>query len=295
MRWIAPASDCAELVSSFFVAEAHAGELHDVLPAYSAQVAVFVRGSAKFHHRDAESGASSDITIIAPMTRAARISASGPLLVVGGSLTALGWALLGDWPVKDVRDCLVNAADCIGKANLDALGQAISRAREDQSTVDTIAAELERMMRAVNSDPDRAISPDHRQAIGAIEAWLASGFNPSLDELYGSISGSERHVQRLCNRYYGAPPAQLLKRRRAIHAAMLLSRDDVPEQYREEVLAAYYDQPHLINDMKRFMGRTPNQLADGALSGLSLDPHGHGRTGAILAELRDTNDRREPD
>ena len=51
-----------------------------------------------------------------------------------------------------------------------------------------------------------------------LAAW--SGFDPALAELYASVCVSPRQVQRICRRFFGVAPAQVLKRFRALRAAM---------------------------------------------------------------------------
>ncbi|MEM6827346.1 MAG: helix-turn-helix domain-containing protein, partial [Pseudomonadota bacterium] len=130
--------------------------------------------------------------------------------------------------------------------------------------------------------PSRRPRADHRAVLRAIEDWLESAFNPPIADLYDRVNLSARQIQRLCRRYYGVPPAQLLKRYRAIRAAMILAQKDPPAQLRDEILVAYFDQAHLIRDVRRYTGFTPKTLSNEPFVQGVLDPDGHGQTGEKL-------------
>ncbi|MDB5690154.1 MAG: putative AraC family transcriptional regulator, partial [Sphingomonas bacterium] len=75
------------------------------------------------------------------------------------------------------------------------------------------------------------------------------------------LSGtSPRQLARLANRIYGAPPKLLARKYRALRAAHLLcdSGDDGFSAARD----AFYDQSHLIREVRRFTGLTPTQYRE---------------------------------
>ena len=73
---------------------------------------------------------------------------------------------------------------------------------------------------------------------------------------------SARQVQRLCERYFGLPPRGLARKYRALRAAVLLSRPDITVEDITAVQDHFYDQPHMIREMRLFAGRTPARIAD---------------------------------
>ena len=89
-------------------------------------------------------------------------------------------------------------------------------------------------------------------------------------------------MQRISRRYFGVAPAQVLKRFRAIRAAMVLANPALPDSFRDEMLASFFDQAHLIRDIRRYTGRTPTQLRGKTLSSGLLDPSGHGDAAGLL-------------
>ena len=282
IEWIAPPRDLADLVHSFFVHRLGRGRLENMMPAYSAQIFVFVEGSGEIHFPENGVGRSTGITLNAPMLSAAPLILEGPVLNVGASFTPLGWATFCGLPADEVHDRALDAATVIEPERLADLQEALIRCRNGTMSARNLCGVLEETIRNCAQDPVRPVKDDHRELLEAIEAWLASAFNPSVSALYESVELGQRQVQRVCRRYYGVPPAQLIKRYRAIRAAMLLAHDDLPAEYRDEVLGAYFDQAHLIHDIRRYTGRTPKRLLNEPLTQDLLDPDGHGRGGQKL-------------
>ncbi len=89
---------------------------------------------------------------------------------------------------------------------------------------------------------------------------------------------SPRQFQRLLR---GAP-AQVLKRVRAIRAAMLLANPALSDILRDDMMTGYFDQAHLIHDIRRYTGRMPTQPRGRMLSTGMLNPSGHGHSVSIL-------------
>jgi methylphosphotriester-DNA--protein-cysteine methyltransferase len=69
-------------------------------------------------------------------------------------------------------------------------------------------------------------------------------------------------VQRLAERYFGLTPSKLARKYRALRAAVLLSRPTITDDEIAAVQDHFYDQPHMIREMRLFAGRTPARIAD---------------------------------
>jgi AraC-like DNA-binding protein len=100
--------------------------------------------------------------------------------------------------------------------------------------------------------------------------------------LPAAVPVSPRQLQRLSRRYFGAPPAQVLKRVRAIRAAMLFANPALSDILRDDMMTGYFDRAHLIRDIRRYTGRTPTQLRARTLSTGMPNPSGHGHSARIL-------------
>ncbi|MEM1020372.1 MAG: AraC family transcriptional regulator, partial [Pseudomonadota bacterium] len=239
-------------------------------------------GSGLIHFPGREIGQSRDLTLNAPMLQAAPLALEGPTLNIGASFTPLGWSIFSGLDADTVHDTAFAAMEVVPPGELAPLETALRQCREGAITDKEYARAVEDMIRHVCHLPSRRPRADHRAVLRAIESWLESAFNPPIGELYERVDLSPRQIQRLCRRYYGVPPAQLLKRYRAIRAAMILAQKDPPAQLRDEILVAYFDQAHLIRDVRRYTGFTPKALSKEPIVQEMLDPDGHGQTGEKL-------------
>ncbi|MEE4153217.1 MAG: helix-turn-helix domain-containing protein [Erythrobacter sp.] len=282
IEWIAPARDLRDFVNTLFVFSVGEGRAESMMPAYSAQLFAFARGRAEVLHAGGTVGQSGDIVCNAPLMRAAPLTIEGPLTSIGASFTPLGWAMVSELPVDEVHDATLAADRVFSPSHLLQLETALAELRAGRADERALCQAIEAVLRDLARHSRIVRQEDHRALLGAIEAWLGSSFNPPVAELYGRADISQRQIQRLCKRYFGVPPAQLVKRHRAIRAAMVLAHDDLPGDLRDHAIAAYFDQAHLIRDMRRFTGLTPKQLQADPLARALLDPEGHGRHGEVV-------------
>ena len=282
IEWIAPSEDLRELVNTLFILRVGKGRREDMMPAYSAQLCVFVKGQVSIQHADGSLGHSGAITFNAPLLQAAPIVMQGPIINVGASFTPLGWAAVSNLPVDTVHNVTLEADTVVADKHLADLTEQLKRCRKSEIVPQALCAPIEAMIRSAAKANERTNRSDHRAMIAAIESWLSGSLNPPVAELYDSVDLSPRQIQRLCKRYFGVPPAQLVKRYRAIRAAMLLANDDLSGDLRDDALGSYFDQAHLIHDLRRFTGRTPKRLAKDQLSQDFLDPNAHGRSADVV-------------
>ncbi|MEO1048618.1 MAG: AraC family transcriptional regulator [Pseudomonadota bacterium] len=280
--YVAASADMRDFVHTLFVLRSGESAARSIMPAYSAQLSCFVEGSGRIDYPGRGRGQSHDLTLNAPMLQAAPLALEGPILNIGASFTPLGWSIFSGLRADTVHDTAFAAKEVVPPQELAPLETALRQCREGAITHQEYARAVEDMIRRVCRLPTRRPRADHRAVLRAIEDWLESAFNPPIAELYDRVNLSSRQVQRLCRRYYGVPPAQLLKRYRAIRAAMILAQKDPPAQLRDEILAAYFDQAHLIRDVRRYTGFTPKALLKEPIAQEMLDPSGHGRTGERL-------------
>ena len=277
-RTIAPPPDCAGLVNTFYIIETADERREEAVPAYSAQLIVTVRGKSTFTYSDGRTARAPEVFINAPLMRSARCVLEGPVLQVGASLTHVSWQRLSNLPADRVHDRLIPAAQIIAPDRLAALEQAAADCRAGRIAPEALCAPLA----AAIGDGRFAQRDEHVAAVAAILRWLASGLDPTLADLYASADLSPRQLQRICRRFFGVPPAQVLKRFRALRAAMLLAQPGLSAALRDELMATYFDQAHLIRDIRRYTGRTPTQFLRESLATGLLDPAAHGEAGAPL-------------
>lgn len=275
---IAPATEAEALVHTFYTIATEADEIEEAIPAYSAQLLVMVRGRVHFTFADGTTGTSAPVFINAPQLRSARAVLEGPVLQIGASLTHMAWQRLAGLPADEVHDRLLPAEAVLTPEQIAALEAAAADCREGRITPEDVCAVLTEVIAAA----PHSLRPDHEAVVEAIGRWLASGFDPALADLYASLSISPRQVQRICRRFFGVAPAQVLKRFRALRAAMLLSQPGFSRETHDQLMATFFDQAHLIRDIRRYTGRTPSQFRRETLADELLDPAAHGDAGVPL-------------
>ncbi|MEO0700049.1 MAG: hypothetical protein AAFY81_10120, partial [Pseudomonadota bacterium] len=125
LHYIEPSSDMSDLVHTLFVMRTTDGKTEDIMPAYSAQLFSFVEGAGSIHFPDGPIGQSSDITLNAPMLKAAPMLLEGPVVNVGASFTPLGWASFSGLYADRVHDCAFDASSVIAPEPFAQLGEAL--------------------------------------------------------------------------------------------------------------------------------------------------------------------------
>lgn len=277
-KMIAPPADTAALVHTFYTIETGEGRVEEAIPAYSAQLLVMVRGQVRFTFADGTTGTSSTVFINTPQMRSSRAELEGPVLQIGASLTHTAWQRLANLPADEVHDRLLPAEAVLRADQIAAIEAAAAACREGRIAPEALCPLLTEVIAA----GPHSLRPDHVAVVEAILRWLASGFDPALADLYAGLDISQRQVQRICRRFFGVPPAQVLKRFRALRAAMLLSQPGISREVHDQLMATFFDQAHLIRDIRRYAGRTPSQFQGATLADELLDPAGHGDAGTPL-------------
>jgi methylphosphotriester-DNA--protein-cysteine methyltransferase len=269
---IAPPPELASRINTFYVIETEEDRIEEIVPAYSAQLVVMVRGRLSLDHSPDAPQPSGSVVVNAPQMRSSPCLLEGPALLLGASLTQIGWQALANRPADKVHDTVLPAQAIFSEVQIATLQRAAAECAEGRKSMADLSAAMAGVVAAAPHSP-RA---DHVAVIEAMMRWLGSAFDPPLEALHEMVDISPRQLQRLSRRYFGVPPAQLLKRFRAIRAAMVLANPALPDAFRDEMMASFFDQAHLIHDIRRYTGRTPTQLRARSLSSGLLDPSGHG-------------------
>lgn len=270
--------DLRDLVNTFFVLSTDEERIDDFMPAYSAQLMVYAEGRSVMTDHAGNAFRSKTITSTAPLLTAMPLSLRGPVRIIGASLTPLGWQVLSALPADEVNNCTVEPRKLLDENelnSLESLAEQFSAGKVDAQTIcDCIGQSLRRRRDRIN--------PRHARFVETVIGWLASAPNPPVQDLYDTVDQSKRNVQRLCRRFFGVSPSHLLKRYRAIRAAMLFANPDIPQSMRDEIQMAYFDQAHLIRDIRRYTGQTPRALRSSPVAAETLDPKAHGKGAELL-------------
>ena len=251
----APA-DLVPYVNSLYVWRSEPGDLNDALPAYSAQMASFAEGEARMAFDDGQIGETSDSFFLAPLCQARQFHVRGPAVLFGVSINFRGWAALSGLSVHDYHDQFLSSEVVLGETLAEEFATLAPRWRkgelDEQAYLDAMADIVRRGI--------SALSQSHLQVIDRTLEWLSSSFRPDLEDLYETLPYSKRQVQRLVAQFFGQSPVRLVRRYRAVRAATLLSLPALPDEIEADIHAAFYDQAHLIKELRFFTGRTPKRL-----------------------------------
>ncbi|MEZ5687291.1 MAG: helix-turn-helix domain-containing protein [Caenibius sp.] len=88
-----------------------------------------------------------------------------------------------------------------------------------------------------------------------------------VDPLIGSVAEfaeqaqlGQRTLERLCRRYFGFPPRDLLRRQRLVRSlSRFMIEPDI--NWTDAMDGFYHDQAHFVRDFRAFMGMTPSEYA----------------------------------
>lgn len=257
-------SDLAPYLNSLYVLRIAPEGLQEMLPAYSGQLLISNGPSGRLDFGGGFIESPPRAAVVGPLSHAYPLAIDGPAILLGASMSFYGWAALTKLPPAQFGDRFLEPAQAFGAAAGDAIAalasELVAGSIEPPAGLERLAAILR---------PCATPLPDqHRELIDATYTWLSSSFNPSAGDLYDSLEMSERQVQRLVKRFFGLAPMRLKRRYRAIRAATLLADPQLDPQLRAEILNAFYDQAHMIREIREFTGRTPRLLANGKKSSL---------------------------
>lgn len=249
LRYFAPAEDVRDLVSVYYLFEVEHPRFADKERAAIAQLRFLLEGTANLGFADGKSYSAKDSMLVGPSTGAMSFDLEGPFRMFGVGLLPRGWAALTNRSAADFTDKAVPAqkifTDEINK-NLEIL-----RGCKDVSEMTDWA---DRFFR----DALPKVKPEIEQFTKMVDAWLSSEPSPPVSALMERSQQSSRQVLRTVNKLYGMAPKYLARKYRALRAARAYA-----EHNEAELLAledAFYDQSHMIREIKFFAGTTPTKL-----------------------------------
>jgi AraC-like DNA-binding protein len=256
MQLIAPPPVAASLVTTFFRLRCDDNLIRDVQPSSLGIFAIMARGSGTLNFIDGGADPSCPLTLVTPTNAAATFVVDGPWDVFGAMLSPVGWASLTGWSAKKEGNRLHDAAKVLPPT-------LIARAQEVLHQWDGLSnEEMRDKLSGALAASAAPLRESHLHFIRAISGWLSTSLSPDVGSLASLTGLSARQVQRLTERYFGLTPKALARKYRALRAAVLLSR---PELSPDELMAIqdhFYDQSHMIREIRLFSGRTPARVAD---------------------------------
>ncbi len=251
LEYAVPSADVADFVTLFYRFRADVERFEDTERADHAQLRFRLSGGiATYRMPDGTVQDSASIHIIGPTTGAMKVSVEGPVHAFGCGITPAGWAAMLGVDASGLINRVVDAHDIFGHERLRRAEKALGRAGG--------LADMVTIGEALVHDLVCRHDGEALAFVRNVDAWLAGSVSPAIEQLVAATRLSRRQVERKCNALYGAPPKLLARKYRALRAAVALvsenaSLDDVLER-------GFYDQSHLIREIKQFTGLTPRQI-----------------------------------
>jgi AraC-like DNA-binding protein len=231
-------------------------QIRDCQPAALGHLMFFLRGSGQVQFQNGESVSVSGAMQYGPGLGSAQFALGGPVHILGFALSPLGFGALTGKPASQFADRAVPAAELFG-GEIDELADAFSAGFREGSLrivemIDKATAFL--LARC------RPVAPAHVAMIRAVINWLSSDLDPDVETLYEPLDMSRSTAARLITRYFGSAPKPLMRKYRALRAASILVDPNCTPELRAKVESLFYDQPHMIREIRQFAGRTPGAL-----------------------------------
>ena len=257
LDYLVPPTDLQPYVGLFY-RFAVPGRIDELERATRAQLRFrLTPGLTRYSFPDGSAQDAPPIHLLGPTTGPTLLSVDGPAVAFGMGLEPAGWAaLIGGGASALVNRC-VDATALLGEG----AAEAMVGLRNAKDCAGMVAAIEPWLRNRLASKRDGT-----RDFVRAVDDWLAGAASPVLDDLVAVTGLSRRQVERRCNALYGAPPKLLARKTRALRAAVTLANGGDPE------LDGFYDQSHMIREVKHFTGRTPRQMREepGGLAQLTI-------------------------
>lgn len=250
LRYHPPAPALRGLISSYYVFEVGGGQVQDILRAEVAQIRFLLRGHGYIAYGDHPFEPMPVASLAGPSGAAIRFHAFAPFRLIGVGLLPAGWAALIGEEASRYADRL---ADLAGLAPA-LVGEALLRMHEARDDA-ALCAAADWLFLAL---AERARVPP-LWLTRPTDAWLVETPSPDVNVLVDRLGMSNRQVERMVARVYGASPKYLARKYRTLQAAVRLGlRPDLGWQ--GAAGTAFYDQSHFIRDFRQFIGMTPGQF-----------------------------------
>ncbi len=252
VKYEAPDGRLATLISSFYRLDYQGDDFSELERADRAQFRFQLEGNGEYHFAGGKVAPTYPVTVIGPTTAPVLATSQTTLSIFGWGMNPSGWAALMGSEAEDYVDQAFDARRIFGDWIMQVRDELIAAADfADQIELGCIAAE----------DIFRYKSTAPFEFTNKVDSWLASDTDPDVEILAASTGLSQRQLERMTKRHYGMPPKKLARKYRALRVAQLLAHGDSLDD--AGLGLAFYDQSHLIREVKQFTGLTPRQLREG--------------------------------
>ncbi|MDE2595467.1 MAG: helix-turn-helix domain-containing protein [Sphingomonadales bacterium] len=244
-----PPEHLADRVSSFYEFTDPAPLHDDVERSDRQQLRLMLQGSGHYHFANGRVDPSPRVGLLGPTSGSIRGISKGPTQIVGAGLWPAAWHALAGQRSPDWLDHIVDARELFG-ARADALWHDVAAAPDMEGRFAALAEFIAELTEPAD--------PEHLRFTRLVDAWLTGNTDPHIDQLQATTGYNQRKLERMTRRYYGLPPKTLSRKYRALRLAAALARGEDPDL--RGLGEGFYDQSHLIREVKRFAGLTPQRL-----------------------------------
>jgi AraC-like DNA-binding protein len=252
VQYEAPDGRLAGLISTFYRFDYRGDDFCEIERADRAQFRFQLVGEGEYQFASGEVAPTFPVTVIGPTTAPVTAKAQTSLSIFGWGMDPAGWAALMGSAAVDYLDRAFDARLIFGDWIMHVREELIAAQNfPEQVELGCIAAET--VFRYKSSAPF--------EFTRLVDNWLESDADPDVEILATATDLSQRQLERMTKRHYGMPPKKLARKYRALKAAQLLAHGDSLDD--AGLGLAFYDQSHLIREVKQFTGLTPGQLRAG--------------------------------
>jgi AraC-like DNA-binding protein len=239
-----------------FMLECDEPDIADTLPAAVGYLTIVLQGEGSLRFASGRIDPAHPETLLAPTNAAVGLDVAGPLRMVAVALSPLGWIALTGRDAAQWADRVDEAGSVLGEA-VNRLGEALRGGwRAGRMAGPDLAAALVEGL-AGGLAP---VVPAHARLVRVISEWMSASLDPALADLHAAAGYSTRQVQRLTMRYFGCSPKLLVRKYRALRVAALLQAPGLSDERIAQLHDLFYDQSHMIREIRHFTGRTPQRL-----------------------------------
>ena len=259
LEYIPPPAELAHHITIFYHFICDERDIRDIQPATIGHLMLMPHGVGAVHFRNGRSDPSHEVNVLTPVSVAAPFTVNGPFHAIGAVLTPLGWAELTGLDAAEYGNRFCLAGDLLPDGINEEGARLCAAYRAGALGGPECAMALGQWI-AAHLTP---IADGHRRLIGLAAQWLGGDdLNPDLAALYAASPYSQRQTQRLVERYFGHTPTALKRKYRALRAAAAMAQPELSDAEEAAIGEAFYDQPHMIREIRLFAGRTPARLSD---------------------------------
>lgn len=252
----APTAALAPFVTQIYYFRCEERETRDRQSAALGHLMFFLSGSGVVHFEKGQATAVSGAMQYGPGLAAAEFVLKGPAHILGFVLSPLGFVALTGKPANLFADRAIPAADLYGR-ELGQMADLFIAGHADGSL--RIASMIQQVTNFLLGQI-RPVPPAHLAMIRRVIDWLSSDLDPDVELLYSQLNMSRSTAARLITRYFGCPAKPLMRKYRAVRAATVLIDPQCTPEQRAKAESLFYDQPHMIREIRQFVGRTPGAL-----------------------------------